>query len=170
MIPLFSGIISLFDVMVGQTAMETSTNIFLKSEISVGAFAGVGIAWKRFGIFARRNSYQFCERFHKMSIIIKSAFKTDIGDGHPFLQEGAGMLDPAGNDVVPWRGPGKVLKQVTEAGTAQIQVISDVLDGQRIGQILINILDGILDCLRGDICQTHRLCDRSLVGQQQDQA
>lgn len=56
-----------------------------------------------------------------MSVIIKPAFKTDIGDGHPFLQQGAGMLDPAGNDVVPRRGPGKVLEQVTEAGTAQIR-------------------------------------------------
>ena len=64
-----------------------------------------------------------------MGVIIKPAFKTDIGDGHPFLQQGAGMLDPAGNDVGPRRGPGKVLEQVTEAGTAQVQVIGNVLDG-----------------------------------------
>ena len=59
------------------------------------------------------------------------------------------MLDAACDDVVPQGCSGIVLEYMTQTGTADIQCGGDRLYGYIMGQIVIDIAQGLADYLRG---------------------
>ena len=62
-------------------------------------------------------------------------------------QQGNGFLNPFGHDVVPQRYSEEVLKQGGQIGRGDVDRTGNIGQCDRIGQVLVDIVQGIADCV-----------------------